>query len=313
MSLELLKQPLFILSACFIGLGLGKFTTLEPLPTIFVELFLMILLFILFLTLDLEKTKGTTRKIKFTCLAVCINFVITPISAYLLGQLFFGNSLEIRIGLLMLLVTPCTDWYLIFTGLSKGNVALNLSLLPINLILQIILMPVYLYLFVGEEMQMQLGNILQSMLLVLFIPFLFALFAKKLLKNKFILKDWIATNSDNLQLLFLCMAVFVMFFSESENIFLNASLLLELFLPLLIFFLMTFFIAQVLGKLMKFEKSDIISLNFTTLARNSPLSLSIAVATFPDLPLVSLSLVIAPLIELPVLAVVSSFLLKWNK
>ena len=53
------------------------------------------------------------------------------------------------------------------------------------------------------------------------------------------------------------------------------------------------------------------ALNFTTLARNSPLALAIAVATFPDLPLVSLALVIGPLIELPILSLISGILLKW--
>lgn len=40
-------------------------------------------------------------------------------------------------------------------------------------------------------------------------------------------------------------------------------------------------------------------MTFTSLARNSPLSLAIAIAAFPDQPLISLALVIGPLIELP--------------
>ena len=63
---------------------------------------------------------------------------------------------------------------------------------------------------------------------------------------------------------------------------------------------------------MKFPKQDLVSLNMTTLARNSPLSLAIAVVTFPEQPLVSLALVIGPLIELPVLSVISGILKKWN-
>ena len=63
---------------------------------------------------------------------------------------------------------------------------------------------------------------------------------------------------------------------------------------------------------MKFPKQDIVSLNMTTLARNSPLSLAIAVVTLPEQPLVSLALVIDPLIELPVLSVISGILKKWN-
>jgi ACR3 family arsenite efflux pump ArsB len=64
---------------------------------------------------------------------------------------------------------------------------------------------------------------------------------------------------------------------------------------------------------MKFPKQDLVSLNMTTLARNSPLSLAIAVVTFPEQPLVSLALVIGPLIELPVLSVISGILKRWNQ
>ena len=57
---------------------------------------------------------------------------------------------------------------------------------------------------------------------------------------------------------------------------------------------------------MQMETDEVVSLNFTTLARNSPLSLAIAVATFPDRPLISLALVIGPLIELPALSIISN-------
>ena len=62
-----------------------------------------------------------------------------------------------------------------------------------------------------------------------------------------------------------------------------------------------------------FSPEDIIALNFVTLARNSPLSLAIAVATFPNRPLISLALVIGPLIELPILSIISAILVKGNK
>ena len=67
------------------------------------------------------------------------------------------------------------------------------------------------------------------------------------------------------------------------------SSLVVTFIPLLIFFAVLFFVAQIAGKLMKFSKKDTVALNMTTLARNSPLSLAIAVVTFPEQPLISLA------------------------
>ncbi|WP_225370106.1 hypothetical protein [Methanobrevibacter arboriphilus] len=60
---------------------------------------------------------------------------------------------------------------------------------------------------------------------------------------------------------------------------------------------------------LNFCYADSVSLSMTTLARNSPIALAIAVIAFPNQPLVALALVIGPLIELPVLAIISQVLL----
>jgi ACR3 family arsenite efflux pump ArsB len=58
-----------------------------------------------------------------------------------------------------------------------------------------------------------------------------------------------------------------------------------------------------------FKYENVVCFNFTTLARNSPLSLAIAISAFPDRPLIALVLVIGPLIELPVLSLIAQLLL----
>lgn len=63
---------------------------------------------------------------------------------------------------------------------------------------------------------------------------------------------------------------------------------------------------------MRLSYKDTVSLNLTTLARNSPVALAIAVTTF-QMSLLLLALVIGPLIELPVLACVSQVLLLIKK
>lgn len=265
------------------------------------------------LSIDLKQIKKSFSNVRFTLMAVAINFVFTPLFGYLLGKVFFPDLLDIRIGLLMLLVTPCTDWYLVFTGLSKGNVELGMSILPLNLILQIILLPVYLLVLIGSEVTMDVASLVGSVAMVLVIPFALSALTKLITKGNQKFQKFLSAQADNLQLLFLCMAVVVMFASEGENLLENPMLLVQMFVPLLIFFAVLFCLAQMVGRLMKFPKRDIVSLNFTTLARNSPLSLAIAVATFPDRPLISLALVIGPLIELPVLSVISGILTKWNR
>ena len=304
-------QPIIILAAAGIGLALGQAITL-PNSSLLIEIFLMMLLYTMFATVSLEKLGESLKNIKYTASSIIINFVITPQIAFILGAVFFPEQIDIRIGLLMLLVTPCTDWYLIFTALAKGNVELNMSILPLNLILQIALLPVYLFIFLGSEISINTTEVTMSVATVLLIPFFLALATKFLIKNNPLAKEKLDTASDNLQLTFLCLAVVAMFASEGANIIENPMLFIQLFIPLIIFFALNFAIGQATGRMLKFSKPDVVALNFTTLARNSPLSLAVGVAMFPDSPNVALALVIGPLIELPILSIAAWGLKRWN-
>ena len=70
----------------------------------------------------------------------------------------------------MLMVTPCTDWYLIFTEIAKGNVALS-AILPVNLILQVLLLPIYLFLFAGVMKTVAVSVLIESIVIVIVLPF----------------------------------------------------------------------------------------------------------------------------------------------
>ncbi len=91
------------------------------------------------------------------------------------------------------------------------------------------------------------------------------------------------------------------------------NVVLLLLVPVLLFFIINFLLGQFIGRIMHLSYKDTVSLSLTTLARNSPVALAIAVTAFPDEPLIALALVIGPLIELPVLAFVSQVLLLIKK
>ncbi|MGC8035578.1 arsenic resistance protein, partial [Salmonella enterica] len=77
-------------------------------------------------------------------------YLFTPLVAWALGAGLLGAQPDLRIGLLLLLVTPCTDWYLVFTALARGHTGIAVALLPVNLVLQLMLLPVYVLLLGGE-------------------------------------------------------------------------------------------------------------------------------------------------------------------
>ncbi len=115
-------QPILILGSALVGVLLGQIAFFENNSEPFIEPFLIVMLFFTFLIIDLKQIVRSFYNVRFTTSSLMINFIWVPIFAFLLGILFFEGNIDARIGLMMLLVAPCTDWYLVFIGLSKGNV-----------------------------------------------------------------------------------------------------------------------------------------------------------------------------------------------
>ncbi|AGI48441.1 Arsenite efflux pump ACR3-related permease [Thermoplasmatales archaeon BRNA1] len=303
-----------MIAAALAGLGLGTAFGLDDSASWAIEPFLVIMLFSVFLAVDFGDMRRSFDNRSFFASAVIINFVWTPVLAYVLGLAFFDGSLDMRIGLIMLLVTPCTDWYLVFTSVAKGNVPMSSSLLPINLILQILLLPVYIKVFAGEDSSFDMLGMFLDMWIVL-IPFAAAFILKAASGRNNSARsvvDGLNSRSDGIQLAFLCMAIAVMFAAESTELFDNFDVLLESLMPLAIFFAVNYCVSTAVYRAQNYPYADGTSLIFTTLARNSPLALAIAVMAFPDRPLIMLVLVIGPLIELPILSLVASLRLRGN-
>lgn len=303
-------HPLIMLSAAIIGLAAGMLSDCSD-ASLLIEPFLMVMLFFVFMCVSIRDIGKSFSNRRFTLTALTINFVWTPVFSLLLGLMF--AEIDVRIGLVMLLVTPCTDWYLVFTAMAKGNVPLSSSLLPLNLILQIVLMPVYLLVFFNTQVDMDVPGLLWSMVVVLAIPLTAAIVVKALgtkVSKVAALGSKIDDNGDNLQLLFLCLAIAAMFASESAELLNHLELFVALIVPLLVFFAVNYIVATSVSKVQGFDTAETTSLVFTSMARNSPLSLAIAVAAFPEAPLLLLVLVIAPLIELPILSLTAGVRLK---
>lgn len=311
MNLLTKLQPVIIILSALIGLLLGYVTSLGSFSVHLIEPALMVLLYFVFLSVDGRKLKQSFTNVKFTLTAVTVNFIWTPVFAYILGMIFFRTSLDLRMGLLMLLVTPCTDWYLVFTALADGNVELGASILPLNLLLQIVLLPVYIFIFFKGSVSVGTKDVIFSILFVLLVPFILSYLTKCIAKTSDSLGskvEWLKEQGDNAQLLFLCLAVIFMFASESREVFDHPMLLLKMLAPMILFFAVNFLLVRAIGAREHLPAGDMTALNFTTLARNSPLSLAIAVAAFPDRPLISLALVIGPLIELPALGIIAGII-----
>lgn len=306
-------EPILIFGAIILGLLCKDITTINNISPSLITVFLALMLFALFLDIPLEDIRNSFSNKKFTSISIMINFIWTPLFGYFLGNILLNGQIDLFIGFIMLIITPCTDWYLLFTKMAKGNVALSLSILPINLILQLILLPVYLLLFFSSSNNIALMDLADSLLTFIIIPFITAQVIKFILKNKSETKDKITTIFSNCQIIFLCIAIFGLFNTEAVSLFENLNVIGLVFVPLIIFFIINFILDYFIAKKSGFNYEDYVSLTLTTLARNSPLALAIAIKTFPNNELIAIALVIGPLIELPVLYLVSKVLIHIQK
>ncbi|MCM3242158.1 bile acid:sodium symporter [Cytobacillus oceanisediminis] len=310
--IEKLYTVIIFLAVIF-GISIGQAELIRANAESFIVPLLVAMLYITFLQIPIEDIKIAFKNIKFTYTSILINFVWTPILAWLLAMVFLGDNPSLYIGFIMLMVTPCTDWYLIFTGIAKGNVALSTAILPLNLILQVILLPICLLIFGGTTGVIELGFLVESILVALIIPLVLAVLTKILLKNKDQLRESLVSSLSVLPIIFLSFAIVAMFASQGQLLLNHLDLLWKITIPILLFFMINLFVSQKAGQLMRFPNSDRASLSLTTLARNPPIALAIAMTAFPDQPLIALTLVVGPLLELPILAVITQILLFITK
>ena len=303
-------EPIIIFSAIIIGLIFSNIQLIADNSSYLINIFLCLMLFGLFLEIPLNELKNSFKNVKFTSTSLIINFIWTPLFGYFLGSILLKGNINIFIGFFMLILTPCTDWYLVFTKMAKGDMSLSLSILPINLVLQIILLPIYLILFFSNGNSMDYTQLAYSLLIVIVIPFAAAQIVKLISNDDS--NEKTAELFSSLQIWFLALAVFCIFASQGELLFANLDSVVRIFVPLALFFIANTTIDLLLSEKINFNYSEYASLTMTTLARNSPLALAIAINSFPGRELIAIALVIGPLIELPVLYFVSKFCL-WVK
>ncbi|PBB06197.1 arsenic resistance protein [Salimicrobium humidisoli] len=305
---EKIYTPL-ILTAALLGIAFSQVSSVKHIAGHAILPLLMVMLTLTFFQVPLREVKQAFTRTTFTLTTLVINFLWSPLLAWGLAFVFLSDHPSLYIGFIMLMITPCTDWYLVFTGIAKGDVALSTAILPVNLLLQLLLLPVYLLLFAGTGGMVQPAFFIESVVMVLFSPFLIAILFRLLLKKTPRMMKSLQSGAGPLPIVFLSLAIAAMFASEGRLLLENLHVLWIIFVPIVLFFLINFFIGRWAGNIMNFPESWRTSLTMTTLARNSPVALAVAMTAFPDRPLVALALITGPLLELPVLAVVSQILL----
>lgn len=111
---------------------------------------LALLLYATFAQTSLRAVPQALKDGRFLVTALIGNFVLIPVMVWGLVQLAPEDE-PLRLGLLLVLLVPCTDWFITFTQLGKGDGLRAAVLAPILLMVQFLLLPVYLWLMSGDQ------------------------------------------------------------------------------------------------------------------------------------------------------------------
>ena len=99
-------EPIIIFSTVIIGLLFSNIDIIAQNSSHLINLFLCLMLFGLFLEVDMNELKNSFKNVKFTSTSLIINFLWTPLFGYFLGSLFLKGNVDVLIGFFMLILTP---------------------------------------------------------------------------------------------------------------------------------------------------------------------------------------------------------------
>lgn len=145
------RQVWIYLSAILAGLLAGSFwPAAHPAFEALLWPALMLLLYATFVQVPLLHLREAFGDHRFVTAVLAGNFVILPVLVWAMLQ-WLPEDPVLRLGVLMVLLVPCTDWFITFSQLGAGNVPRAIAVTPVNLLLQLLMLPLYLWLMLGDR------------------------------------------------------------------------------------------------------------------------------------------------------------------
>ena len=110
---------------------------------------LALMLFVTFLQVPLADLGRAFTRIRFLAPLLVTNFMVVPLLVAVLIR-FAPSEPLVKLGVLLVLLTPCIDYVVTFAHLGRADARLLLASTPALLIVQMVLLPVYLRVFLGD-------------------------------------------------------------------------------------------------------------------------------------------------------------------
>ncbi|MEU4096172.1 bile acid:sodium symporter [Streptomyces sp. NPDC026673] len=129
------------------------------------------LLYVTFLQVPAADLLRSLRAGRFLAAALVVNFVVVPAVVAALF-VFVPDDQAVRIGVLLVLLAPCVDYVIVFSGLAGGSNQRLLAATPLLLIGQMLLLPLLLWMFMGPDLGdvVEAGPFLEAFVFLIVIP-----------------------------------------------------------------------------------------------------------------------------------------------
>lgn len=273
-----------------------------------VDHIVLVLVALLFFDLRLDGLRSLRRTPRTLLPAIGMNFLLIPVIAA--GLTLVLPDPAVRLGVMIYCLAPCTDWFLGFTRMARGDTTTGATLLPIQMALQLALYPIWIAVFTGRGVDATLGDIGPTLLTWFVLPAGAGL-AARLVVRFAAPAPWRARIAEGAGRLIpaVIAALIVCLFAANIGTILDHPVPFAWVLPVVfLFFVSTYLVGEGLGRLLRLRYPELVLLTMTTSARNAPLMLAITSVALPGQPLVFAAIVLGMLIEFPHLTALTHLL-----